>query len=611
MRRALVVLVAAGALTGPAEAALPLIAFSSTGPPNLVAPHRYEIQLEGTGRRELPLPNGVLSPDGRLVARSAGTASRRTIEVAPAAGGAAETISIAAGLPTTIPTIVWAPDSRRLAIAFARGCGGVEGKGITCASYEVWTARVGSPRAVRIARGRLPAWSADSKRLAVVRYAEKFASDAVFVVPADGGVAPLRIVPGTDPVWAPHGSRIAYESLNGLAVVDPARPGQRRILEHAGLGEAPVWSPDGRRIAYVALVATGLNIWPRSLETVDVRTRAVRPLAKVNGDATISLPSWSPDGRRIAYAAGREAANAQVFVVAASGGRPQVVTHEPPWASFDSLGWHGAGRVVYVEHQLLSDHELYAVQPDGSGVVQLTHNRFEDIDPSWSPDGTTIVFQRLQVASGYPRLRQPGIYLLDVATGAERLLVPGSDGTAAPFRPAWSPDGKEIVYTRLSRRVVVVASDGTQVASFPTRDDFPSDPSWSPDGTRIAISVGGSISNEIFVVGRDGTGLRQLTNLYFAVAPAWSRDGRWIACVGDGPGHQHAYWLVSPDGSTTRFLTDGAAFNGAPAWSPDSSELLYFAPDDSLHAIHLDGSSDRVVLRGALLLGMEGPDWRR
>src|SRR5207245_8452830 len=77
------------------------------------------------------------------------------------------------------------------------------------------------------------------------------------------------------------------------------------------------------------------------------------------------------------------------------------------------------------------------------------------------------------------------------------------------------------------------------------------------------------------------------------------------------PGHQHAYWLVSPDGSTTRFLTDGAAFNGAPAWSPDSSELLYFAPDDSLHAIPLDGRSDRVVLRGALLLGMGGPAWRR
>src|SRR5205809_312750 len=99
---------------------------------------------------------------------------------------------MAAGLPTTIPTIVWAPDSRRLAIAFARGCGGVEGKGITCASYEVWTARVGSPRAVRVARGRLPAWSADSKRLAVVRYAEKFASDAVFVVPADGGAVRPR-----------------------------------------------------------------------------------------------------------------------------------------------------------------------------------------------------------------------------------------------------------------------------------------------------------------------------------------------------------------------------------------------------------------------------------
>jgi Tol biopolymer transport system component len=200
--------------------------------------------------------------------------------------------------------------------------------------------------------------------------------------------------------------------------------------------------------------------------------------------------------------------------------------------------------------------------------------------------------------------------VLDVATGAERQIV-STLGQISSVVPAWSPDGRTIAFTPQGR-VDLVSPDGAKLGSFRPDDNYPSHVRWSPDATQLTLSVGGAFSNAIFVVARDGTGLRKVFDPGFAVAPAWSPDGRWIACVANQGVHADAsYRLVSPDGKTQRLLARAAPSYVGPAWSPDSKELLYAAPDGSLHAIGVEGGGDRVVVASARRGGVEAPDWRR
>ncbi len=321
MHRALLVGVAAGAIAASPVAPVPPIVFSSAGSPDFIAQHWFTIGLDGTGRRTLAFPPGDLSPNGRLVAHVGGTDRSPTIEVAAADGAARAVVPRFPGsLRIEVERIVWSPDSQRLALAVARGCGGVTGKPVTCSASEIWTVRLDGSRLVRAALGRQPAWSADSQQIAFVRYYRPFAQDSIFVVGAGGGAKRVP-VPGNGPVWAPRGRRVAYVAPRGVAVVDARDRRTKRVLAPGGW---PVWSPDGRRLAFLRTPAAGPG--PNRLETVDVGTRAVHLLARATGDATIEVPAWSPDARWIAYARGRYGANTQVFVVASTGGSPHVVT---------------------------------------------------------------------------------------------------------------------------------------------------------------------------------------------------------------------------------------------------------------------------------------------
>jgi TolB protein len=617
VRRALVVLAAAGALAGPAAADLPPIVFSSPGPPDLLAPHRYEIRLDGSGRRELPLPDGVVSPDGRLVAHVAGTDDARTIEVSSVAGGAMSTIAIG-GTRTGTPMIIWSPDSRRLALAVARGCYDVSGKGTFCGSYEVWQAAIRSRTAVRVALGRHPAWSGDSTRLAFVRYDARFGRDSVFVIPAGGGHE-RALAPGAQPVWAPHGTRIAYMGPRGLMLIDALDPSTKRLLEPVALNGPLVWSPNGRALAYVHVPPADTKPW--HLETIGIRTGTVRVLATtLTGESYLGPIAWSPDSRLLAYAndtvtyrfpgtPGRFSDDSELFVVRARGGKPRRLTHELPWAVYDDLAFTRDGlQLEYTATQVQSDRELYAVQPDGTGLVQLTHNLFDDLQPAWSPDGTRIAFARTGANSGYPFPRIPGIYVLDTTTRAEHLLVAITRVQPGVW-PSWSPDGSLIAYAR-GAKIAIARTDGTLVRVIDTHGD-PRHPTWSPDGSQIAFADGAE--RELLVVHTDGTGLRAVATVASADTPAWSPDGTWIAFAGrPSDTATNGIWIVHPDGAGFRLVT-AAASPFSLAWSPDSSQLVYenyvSGSATKLRLTAIDGSSDREVPLS--VVAPSSPAWRR
>jgi Tol biopolymer transport system component len=181
---------------------------------------------------------------------------------------------------------------------------------------------------------------------------------------------------------------------------------------------------------------------------------------------------------------------------------------------------------------------------------------------------------------------------------------PGSD-----FEPQWSPDGRELVYTRqypwVGRRVradiyVVGATSGRQrrLTRSPLRE---LDPVWSPDGRTIAFVR----DDDIYVMNRTGSATRRLTHLRSAQKPAWSPDGRRIAFfLWRNPG---GIWVINVDGSGQRRLPTRLPGKGlwSPAWSPDGDKLAFVTGQvsGSIFVINADGSARTLLTRARIASG--------
>jgi Tol biopolymer transport system component len=204
--------------------------------------------------------------------------------------------------------------------------------------------------------------------------------------------------------WSPDGERLAFakEVRHGCAKVFVVRAngtGLHRITRDVGCYFDPAWSPDGRRIA--ATRCTGrcmrFTIW-----SVDLRRGQLRRLTDGPSDWR---PAWSPDGSTIAFIRGYPPA---VWLVDSAGGDPYQVTTPPRHPSTgddeedNAPAWSPDGRWIAFtrEHQT---HEgagggprqridIYLVQPDGTGLRQLTRLEGVNLTPDWSPDGKRIVF---------------------------------------------------------------------------------------------------------------------------------------------------------------------------------------------------------------------------
>jgi serine/threonine-protein kinase len=361
-----------------------------------------------------------------------------------------------------------------------------------------------------------------------------------------GGQLPINLTadsPDDDhsPVFSPDGERIAFRSSRqggGLFVMGRTGEAVRRV---SATGFNPVWSPDGSRLAY-ATEHVGLlplnwegrsELW--SVVVADGQTRLID-----GGDAV--QPSWSPNGRWIAYTARMsDRTEMDIWLLPADGGEPTAVTSDVP----------------------------------------------TDWSPTWSPDGGYIYFSSDRGGS-------MNLWRIPMDVDAGRPVGdPEPVTTPASFvaHPSVSADGRRVAYssvlmTQNVEKATLDLDGGELVDPLPltTGSRQWSSPDPSPDGSWVAFYSRDLPEGDLYVVRGDGSGLRQLTgDSALDRMPRWSPEGERILFFSNRSGLLQL-WSIRSDGSALEQVTDGQGA-GIAAWSPDTR----------IAANGLGSRTDRVV----------------
>lgn len=519
------------------------------------------------------------SPDARRVAfglwhrGGAGTDEDDGLWIADVEGGGLRRVLAS---PAYAATIAWSLDKRRLAV---ESLGGPHG-GITVVELATGAART---YAAEFARAGL-SWSSDGQRLA---YTGRAAARgfAVWTLDLATGVT-RRLAPGQDPAWSPASSTIAFVHVPVDPGLDsaprPCRPGQwletiradgsrlARVAPDAY--GTPSWSPGGFAIAF-------LRCGDPDVFAFSPKTRNVRRMTRLSSFAARGAV-WLGDGRIAFSAAPPAGPSASELYALRPGGRVRRLT-STTFGAERAPAWSPDGRRIAYARTFLGELLSVYVRDARGGVARRV--ALGD-DPAWSPDG-----RRLALVTGHLPTQ---IVLVPAAGGRPRRLVAGSD-------PSWSPDGSRLAFTLRRRGATQIAVVDLRtrrvrlVTHLPTRTcgagSFPdaSDPAWSPDGRTIVYTrtrlVGcgersvGCARSTLEAVRPDGAGRRVVVpdrvlapcrGYASGVAGAtWSPDGRELATTlftSDDPAPRVA--LVPAGGGRPRVV--GPRPSWAPAWRP-------------------------------------------
>jgi Tol biopolymer transport system component len=258
---------------------------------------------------------------------------------------------------------------------------------------------------------------------------------------------------------AARNGRIAFQANAGqtrqLFTINADGSGLRQVTQVAFNGvnrgaEQPDWSPDGRTIAFDAPAGDGTAIF--TIRPDGTGLRQVR--LALSGPS--AAPAYSPDGAELAFdhSAGPSKPTVHgIFVAAADGAHPRRVTTGIPTAeAYDTAAtWSPDGTsLCFTRVRDSQEAAIYVVLSDGSALKRLTPWSLDASAASWSPDGSKLVFE--SYSTPHPG-KSANLFTIGPNGGAMTQLTHFSGGKTQAFGPAWSPDGRKIVWHKIGPQV--------------------------------------------------------------------------------------------------------------------------------------------------------------
>jgi Tol biopolymer transport system component len=318
-------------------------------------------------------------------------------------------------------------------------------------------------------------------------------------------------------------------------------------------------------------------------------------------------PAWSPDGSRLAFtgvvsnAAGASLIAYQhagdIWTMNPNGTGNVQLTHSGEPA--DSPTWKPDGTALALTETSGGIVQLAEMNPDGSGLHLLKDGQAA-LDPAWSPDGTKIAFDSATLPGDTTSHSQIGV--LDVATGTVTQLT--TDTGRDLYFPTWSPNGATIAFEAYDS-----GADVGTIRTVPAAGGTPVDvtvghhPTYSPDGTKFAFTKkSGNGSFDLFTVPVAGGSTTQVTTSpNDEWAPKWSHDGTNLVYISDENGNGEVWSKPATGGSATQLSTTTSGFDGAPDWSgPVTTQSSY------VFVVNADGTNVQVV---TLAIDGGNPAW--
>jgi eukaryotic-like serine/threonine-protein kinase len=515
-----------------------------------------------------------LSPDGNSVAYSSDKSGSVEIYLKQLTPGGREIQLTSDGHQNYQPA--WSPDGQSIAY-FSRE------------RHGIWIipAFGGTPKQLTDF-GSWPSWSRDSTFVAFQSGEQnQLAPSTIWIIAAAGGT-PKQITQVGNPAgghgapsWSPDGKRLVFTtndylgtSLWSVSVSGTDSKKVEKLELAASVENGAVYSADGRSIYFGGFVRGNYGILALSISEDGNSNGEPRMIMSFPGK-TIQHLSLSASGKKLAYASLDVLSTLTSLPLSPTSNEPagppvplsndRSQRHVAP--SFSSDG----RRVAFGQWRAGVGADVWLIDANGKNQTQITTNVAVDNIPSWFPDQDRLAFVSNRTGHFTP-------WSISLTTGKENLLANlEPDVSFARL----SPDGKRIAYNS-SRggpiNVWVTALDGSAPRQLTFDNEMMAFPCWSPDGKYLALEVKRGADNYLAVMPSDGgTPEMLVTDPGLSWPHDWSHDGDKIVFAGWRNGIWNVYW-VSRSTKVQKQLTDYSkpnAFVRYPAWSPLGNQIVY------------------------------------
>ena len=401
------------------------------------------------------------------------------------------------------------------------------------------------------------------------------------------------------------------------APLDPLRPVP--LTSYPGAEGLPTFSPDGDRIAFV---------WGgETQDNPDIYLKLIGPgppLRLTTDPAWDHSPAWSPDGRQIAFLRGHPPARGEMglYLIPALGGQERKLAETRMPGNFllgTCLNWSPDGRWLAVcdrEDDSPFPLSVFLLSVDTGERRRLTSpTEGEDVSPAFSPDGRTLAFARY--APGFTS----DLYLLDL----DEDLTPKGEPRRRTFTeatttsPVFTPDGRDIVFSSgpfgnpSLWRVPVSGSASPERLPFGERGDYPG---ISRQGNLVYTARDLNMNiyrlNLPVADGVTGTAVKFISSSRWDHESQYSPDGKRIAFVSTRSGSSEI-WRCDSNGSNPVQLTSlGTPWTRLPRWAPDGKSIGFSSDAEGhsdVYVVDAEGGAPRRLTSDPWYEA--GPAWSR